>query len=268
MRIRLLSALLGIMIFASCSTSHKQNLTYFKDLDATEDGSLSGVDYNIKIGHDDELFITVNSLVPEATIGYNLPLTNPATRGTATSTVSQAQQQTYVVDKNGDIIFPILGKIKVEGLSVTEIRDMLTHKISEAVKDPVVRVELVNFKVNVLGEVKTPRTIDVPSERYSVLDALAAAGDLTEYGRRENILLIREENGVKTYHRLNLADGKVLSSPYFYLKQNDVIYVEPNKIRTDNSKYNQNNAFKLSVVATIVSACSVVASLIIALVAK
>jgi polysaccharide export outer membrane protein len=98
-----------------------------------------------------------------------------------------------------------------------------------------------------------------------VLDALTAAGDLTEYGERTNVLIIREENGKRTAHRLDLTSSDVLTSPYFYLQQNDYVYVTPNKIRQDNSKYNQNNAFKLSVTSTIVSGCSVIASLIIAL---
>lgn len=141
-------------------------------------------------------------------------------------------------------------------------------KVSETVEDPYVKVQLVNFKVNVLGEVARPGTIEVDTERYSLLDALAAAGDLTPYGERENILLIREENGQKHFHHLNLNDAATLSSPYFYLQQNDVIYVEPNKIRHDNSKYNQNNSYKLSVVSAVVSAVSVVASLCIALFIK
>ena len=145
---------------------------------------------------------------------------------------------------------------------------MLTEKISEQVTDPIVRTELINFKVNVIGEVKEPRQVLVRSQRFSVLDALASAGDLTEFGKRSNVLVIREIDGEKHYARLNLGDSNVTSSPYFYLKKNDVVYVEPNKIRQDNSSYNQNNAFKLSVVSTIVSAASVIASLVIALTIK
>ena len=119
-----------------------------------------------------------------------------------------------------------------------------------------------------MGEVKNPHRIYVNSERFTLLDALSAAGDLTEYGERGNVLVIREENGQQIYHRLDLADSNIFSSPYFYLQQNDVVYVEPNQIRIDNSKYNQNNAFKLSVISTIVSTASVVASLVIALAVK
>jgi polysaccharide export outer membrane protein len=158
--------------------------------------------------------------------------------------------------------------VKVQGLTTQQIKDKLVELISKDVDDPIVRVELMNFRVNVLGEVQRPGAVSVKRERYSVLDALADAGDLTEFGERSNVLLIREENGVKIYHRLNLNEASVLSSPYFYMQQNDVIYVEPNEIRKDNSKYNQNNAFKLSVISTIVSACSVIASLVIALTVK
>jgi polysaccharide export outer membrane protein len=163
---------------------------------------------------------------------------------------------------------PILGKVHVEGKTTNEIRDMLVKEISKDVKDPFVDVTIVGFKVNVLGEVKDPGTKIVTKERYSILDALADAKDLTEYGKRENVLLIREEGGTKKVVRLNLNDAKLLESSYFYLQQNDAIYVEANTIKQENSKYNQNNGFKLSVVSTIVSACSVIASLIIALVVK
>jgi polysaccharide export outer membrane protein len=126
----------------------------------------------------------------------------------------------------------------------------------------------VGFYVNVIGEVKTPIRVKVETERFTLLDAISAAGDLTEYGERSNILVIREEDGKKTYNRLDLSSSSVFASPYFYLQQNDVVYVEPNQIRIDNSKYNQNNAYKLTVISTVVSAASVIASLVIALTVK
>lgn len=266
MRIHLLSAICAVFLFTSCSTT-KQNLSYFENIGTSESGTLPSGDYEITILPDDELAITVTSVVPEATAAYNIPLSNPAVHSSIKMNTTP-QIQTYVVDNAGYITFPILGKIKVSGMSTTQISDMLKSKISVDVEDPFVSVVLVNFRVNILGEVKEPGQKEVTRQRFSVLDALAQAGDLTEYGMRENVLLIREENGVKTYHRLNLNDISFLSSPYFYLQQNDVIYVEPNKIRKDNSKYNQNNAFKVTVVSTIVSAISVIASLVIAIAIK
>ncbi|MDD2960491.1 MAG: polysaccharide biosynthesis/export family protein [Muribaculaceae bacterium] len=266
MKLYLLPFLCIIIALSSCS-SQKNSLTYFENIKGSQSGAFNSSDYEIKIAPDDELLITVTSLVPEATLAFNLPLVNPAMMETLTSQ-SQPQQQTYRVDREGNLEFPVLGKIHVEGLSTDKIKEILKTKITETVESPIVRVELVNFRVNVLGEVKVPGAVNVSRQRFSIFDALAQAGDLTEFGLRENILLIREQNGQKTYNRINLNDANVVSSPYYYLQQNDVIYVEPNRIKKDNSKYNQNNAFKLSVVATVVSAISVIASLVIALAIK
>ena len=126
-------------------------------------------------------------------------------------------------------------------------------------------MQLVNFRVNVLGAVLEPGSIEVKSERFSVLDALAAAGDMTVQGKRDNVLLIRDNNGKREFHRLNLKDAGIVDSPYFYMQQNDVIYVEPSDVAAENAEYNQNNSFKVSVISTVVSAASVVASLLIAL---
>ena len=264
MKNKLLLLLCILALLPACKTTNHQSLPYFQNIGEAADGTLPSGDYSIKIIPDDELIITVTSLVPEATAAYNLQLSNPAARANI-KTSQTPQLQTYIVNKQGEISFPILGTLKVAGMTTEEVRNMLEKKIGEDVEKPYVRVQLVNFNVNVLGEVRNPGRINVETQRFSVLDALAKAGDLTEYGLREGVIVIREENGQKTYHRLNLNDAAVLSSPYFYLQQNDVVYVEPNKIRRENSKYNQNNAFKLSVISTIVSACSVVVSLIIAL---
>ncbi len=259
--------LCAALLLVSCKT--KEKLAYFEDLSTATEGVMGSSTYEIRIVPQDELFITVTSLSPQATAHFNLPLANPATQEKVSDKVTtQPQQQTYIVDADGNILFPQLGVLHVAGMTTSEINKMLTEKISEQVTDPIVRTELINFKVNVIGEVKEPRQVLVRSQRFSVLDALASAGDLTEFGKRSNVLVIREIDGEKHYARLNLGDSHVTSSPYFYLKQNDVVYVEPNKIRQDNSSYNQNNAFKLSVVSTIVSAASVIASLVIALTIK
>ncbi len=265
LRLSLIS-ICAVAMCVSCNTS-TTSLTYFEDLKTSDEGVLDSYDYSIKIIPDDELLITVTSVVPEASSQYNLPLSNPAKRDGLLSQ-TQPKQQTYIVDKQGNIDFPILGKLHVEGMSTEELKEMLTLKISSDVEDPIVMVTLMNFRVNVLGEVNSPGAITVTRERYTLLDALADAGDMTEYGERSNVTLIREENGKRTYHHMDLNSSEILSSPYFYLQQNDAIYVEPNKIRKDNSKYNQNNSYKISVVSAIVSACSVIVSLIIALAIK
>lgn len=225
-------------------------------------------DYMPAIQPDDELFISVSSTSPEATAVYNLPATNPPQAGDVVTVQSPVRNATYMVDEKGDITMPVLGKIHVAGMNVDQLTEYLTHEISKDVHDPVVTVRLVNFKVVVAGEVKTPQTITVNRNRVSVLDALAAAGDLTEYGERSDVLVIREENGVRKFAHLDLNSSETLNSPYFYLRQNDYVYVSPNKVRQANSKYNQNNAYKLSVISTVVSAASVIASLVIALSVK
>ena len=258
-----------LLMCASCgSTKEVPTLAYFQNLKDSVGKLPDNVsNYKIKIQPDDELIITITSTSPEATAMYNLPLGNPSLKGNINATQSP-RIQTHIVDRNGMIQLPVLGEIQAAGLSTKELEAVIKNRVSEQVKDPFVRVEMINFTVNVMGEVKAPQRMVVGKERFSVLDALAAAGDLTEYGKRDNVLVIRTENGKSTYHRLNLTDGSIYASPYFYLQQNDVVYVEPNDIKIDNSKYNQFSAFKLSQLSTIVSLASVIASLVIALCVK
>lgn len=251
---------------ASCS-SQKNSLPYFVDIQNIESGILDTLDYLPVIVPDDELSITVSSINPQATAVYQMPLINPASTSELLSTTSP-RVQTYIVDSKGNIDFPVLGEIHVEGLTTEQLASFLTEKISNEVKDPVVDVRITNFSVTVAGEVKNPSRIPIARQRMSILDALSEAGDLTEYGERSNILIVREENGKRTFTHLDLNKSESLNSPYFYVKQNDYIYVTPNSIKQSNSRYNTNNSYKLSVISTVVSASSVVASLIIALAVK
>lgn len=268
MRIKhLIIAIAAIIMLSGCKST-ENTLSYFRNLGNTPSGVMpQGSKYGIKIAPEDELSIVVSSSVPEATAMFNQPQANTARRGEM-ATQPVPRLQTYIVNKDGDIVMPVIGHVNVAGKTTREIEQMISSKVSQTVKDPFVRVELLGFYVNVMGEVKNPHRIYVNSERFTLLDALSAAGDLTEFGERSNVMIIRDENGQQTYHRLNLADSSIFSSPYFYLQQNDVVYVEPNQIRIDNSKYNQNNSYKLTVISTIVSAASVIASLIIALTVK
>lgn len=257
-------SILCVSLF-SCS-SNKNNLAYFQEIDTENfSANINTLALEPKIEPYDELNITVNSLQPELSAQYNLPLTNPITSKDGFVTYTTPTQATYIVTGDGDITMPVLGKIHVAGMTTDQLSKFLVEKISAEVADPIVIVNLLNFKINVAGEVIKPGQYNMKDKRVSVLDALSAAGDLTPYGERSNILLIREENGKRVAYTFDLTNPDILSSPNFYLKQNDYIYVAPNKIRNDNAKYNQNNAFKLSVISTVVSAVSVVASLVIAL---
>lgn len=254
------------LVLASCSTP-KPVLTVFKDIQPTGSGEFQLQQSDIKIRPQDELMITVTSTVPSASAPYNLPLSNPAKQGELKMSHTPSQQ-TYIVNKDGDITFPVLGKLHVEGLTTMQLTDELVQRIGREVKDPVVRVELVNFGVNVLGEVRSPGRLKVPGERFSILDALAMAGHMTEFGDRSNVLIIRENNGKAEYHYLDLTKSDVISSPYYYLQQNDVVMVSPTPTRESNSRYDTNNSYRMQVVSTIVSAASVIASLVIALTIK
>lgn len=259
---KLLTLVAAVLVLSGCKTS---NLAYFSDLTAT-DGSLPIVKTDIRIQPEDELLINVSSDVPEASAPYNLPFNSTLITKEMLSNNVASQKQTYIVDKKGNITFPLLGKLHVEGMTTNELAEDLTRRIAVDVEAPIVRVQLVNFNVNVLGEVLKPGKYLCDTERVSVLDALALAGDMTVFGKRDAVTVLREENGVMTYHHLNLNDSKVNSSPYFFLKQNDVVYVEPTSARAGQADYNQNNSYKVSVISAIVSGVSVVTSLIIALV--
>lgn len=266
MKSRLLIVLIAAATLLSCNTNKENTLAYFRDLKTQEMGSLPMPkgEYKILIQPDDELVISVTSAVPEATAVYNLPMDNPAIRGNLRM-ATQPRTQTYIVDEKGDVVLPVLGRVHVAGKTTNAIAEEITGMIAQNVKDPYVRVDIVNFSVDVMGEVRAPQRVFTERQHFTVLDALSQCGDLTEYAQRDCVYVIRTENGKREYYRLNLNSSDVFNSPYFYLKQNDVIYVEPNKIRVDNSKYNQHNAFRLSVTSTIVSGVSVIASLIIAL---
>ena len=267
MKLKTIIAALGLtLLMASCNSS-KNALPYFTDLKGQTSGQLPVMDYLPPIEPEDELLIMVTSPNPEATAVYNIPFSNPALRSTVV-TPTTPRQQVYVLNSKGDINFPVLGEIHVAGKNVEQVAEDLTARIRRDVADANVSVILSNFTVNVAGEVAKPSKINVYSNRYTILDALAEAGDLTPYGERTNVLVIREENGERKFGRIDLTSSEALSSPYYYLRQNDYIYVEPNKVRQSNAAYDTNNAYKLQVTSTVVSAASVIASLIIALTVK
>lgn len=272
--IKLLGCLATVLILSACSTN-KTVLPYFTDL--PDEGSVAGGEYSLTIVPDDELLINVTAADLEAVDDYTTPFQKPRVRDyntpisqdleslAATRKSTALTFQTYTVNSEGFINFPVLGKIHVVGMTLDGLAAYLTEKIGEKVVDPLVSVELVNFHINVMGEVMHPGVQLINRERVSVLDALAAAGDLTPWGERARVLLIREEDGKRVYHRLNLNDSKLLESPYFYLKQNDVIYVEPNDVREANSRMNSEKQYRLSMTSVIVSAASVIATLAISL---
>lgn len=267
MRMMCLAAATALIVGLSSCSSSKTVLPYFTDITDIQEGTLPELDYAPVIQPDDQLNILVTSLNPEATAIYNAPAFN-VSNGIMTQMSTNLDVQLYVVNANGDINFPILGTIHVAGMTTQQLQDYLKKRISADVEDPSVTVRLANFTVVVTGEVNRPGRFGVNRERFSILDALAQAGDMTPYGERKNVLLVREDNGKRNFVHVNLNDSDILTSPYFYLHQNDYIYVQPNKVRQDNAKYNTDNAYKLSMASTIVSGASAIISLVIALTIK
>lgn len=272
MKIKTITAVCAVIMLTSCKTSNQ--VTYFQDLGLNSSSQTmeQSVNYEAKIIPDDLLTITVSSIDPNAVAVFNLPMVSfldaGAPEGGNSKLSATPVLQTYLVDGQGYINFPMIGKLHVTGLTRSQLTDLLENKISAYAKSPLVSIRILNFKVSVLGEVTIPGTKIITNERVSIFDAISMAGDLTIYGERTNVLLIRETNGKKEFHRFDLTASDALSSPYYYLQQNDIVYVEPNKARRGNAQYNQSAQFNISVVSTIVSAVSVIASLTIALLVK
>jgi polysaccharide export outer membrane protein len=216
-----------VFVFATLAAcTGNRNLVYFSDLPKTTDFTTPIRNYTApKIQTDDILSISVSSLNPESNVLFNNVLL-PAT-GNSTNVIADKINEGYLVDNEGMINFPVIAKVKLAGMTKEEATDRMTDLIKDHVKDPIVNIRFINFKVTVIGEVFKPSTFTIPTEKINVLEALGLAGDMTAFGRRENVLIIREKNGVRSTSRLNLNNKDILNSPYFYLQQNDIVYVEP-----------------------------------------
>jgi len=226
--------LLLFAIISSCTTT--KNITYFNDVaDSVKWRSIEQAGYVTPvIQPDDILQVNIQTLDPSATAMLNQqswPTGSSAQSSVNNSAVSPTNVSGYLVDKNGYVILPLLGKVSVVGKTTDQVRDEMSTKAAEFYKEPVVTVRFVNFKVTVLGEVAKPSTYVMPNEKITLLDAIGMAGDLTIYGKRENVLLIRDNNNKKEFIRFDLNNSNTFQSPYFYLRQGDVVYVEPSKSR-------------------------------------
>lgn len=224
-------AMLTVVLFASC---RMQELAYMKD--APRDSAVAfEAQFSKGIQANDLLNIYVESETPEATIRFNQETNKIAVSDGTVLNNSAASREVpgYLVSADGDIIFPVLGKIRVLGLTHDSLAHMLQRRLVEEghIKDPVVTVKLMNFKVSVLGEVAKPGQLMVQGERLTILEALSMVGDLTIYGMRNNVTVLREENGQRVLGNVDLTSRELTNSPYYYLHQNDVIIVEPNEKR-------------------------------------
>ncbi|MFP5042369.1 polysaccharide biosynthesis/export family protein [Parasediminibacterium sp. JCM 36343] len=205
--------ILSTILFSSCNYEKKLHETlYFND--AADSTSRVVARYNATIQVDDRLSIVVSSLDPEAAMPYN-----------AATTAG------YLVEKDGTILLPQLGKLNVEGKTLKKVRDTLLIALSKYLTDPVVFVQFANTKILVLGEVGHPGLLSIVDGKLTILEAITLSGDVPITGRKDNILIVREDNGERTFGRLNIQSHDIYKSPYYFLKQNDLVYVEPNKLK-------------------------------------
>ena len=250
------------LVLGGCGSS--KHIAYFQNADSISYSASKGL-FDARIMPKDLLTITVSTTDPKVATPFNLSVTNTLSAGGQLSTGGGALQ-TYLVDNEGFINFPVVGKINVGGMTKRQCENIIRDKIMPymaAEENPIVTVKMASFKVSVIGEVKSPGIYTVDQEKISVLEALARAGDLTIYGRRENVMLIRENaEGQKSVVRMNLNDANLINSPYYYLQQNDVIYVEPNKVQAKNSAIGQSITIWFSVLSVVTSVASLMVNVL------
>ncbi|WP_233507712.1 polysaccharide biosynthesis/export family protein [Adhaeribacter pallidiroseus] len=240
-------------MFVSCKSS--QDLVYLSNLKESEYSINIQNKVKPRIQPDDLLAITVSTLSPESNALFNSGVLQGAGKGVI---ASGEKNEGYLVDDNGFINFPVVGKIQLAGFTKEEATEKLTTEINKFVRKPIVNVRFLDFKISVIGEVNRPATYTVPTEKINLLQAIALAGDLTAYGKRENIALIREKEGVRSVVRVNLNNKDILNSPNFYLQQNDVVYVEPGKSKAVQTSLSRNNLqFGLSIGLSLISVLTV-----------
>lgn len=248
-----------VILFSACNST--KEVVYLQDVVPLKQMDIERK-YEMLIHEDDQLAIMVTSKDPELALPFNLPLVSYQF-GSANPSNGQQKVLSYLVDVNGDIDFPILGKLHVAGLSRLQLSELIKDKLIQGdyIKDPVVTVQSLNFKVAVMGEVASPGVFNVSGDRITLLEALSMAGDLTILGRRDRVAVIREENGkrIVLFHDLRSTD--IFSSPCYYLQQNDIVYVEPNNGKAMQRNPNNSVGVWVGVVSMVISVVSLVVNL-------
>ena len=257
---------LTLMVLAAVSCSTPKEISYFQDLQPGVTELTITDPVEIKVRPKDKLSILVNAQDPKLTNMFNLPIVSQQIGQESTGSSGTIRGVSgYTVDSFGDINFPVLGKIRVEGMTREQIAEYLTGQLKEQelIKDPVVTVEFMNLGVSVLGEVNRPGRISINRDNLTILDALSEAGDLTIFGKREKVLVLRQENGKQRVYGINLCSADQLyTSPVYYLQQNDVVYVEPNDTKSRQSTVNGNTVRSTSFWISLASLITSIAVLI------
>lgn len=244
------------LVMASC-TSYK-NVPYLQNAEEIMAAQAELPLYDAKIMPKDLLTVTVNTSDPEAAAPFNMTVQTAQNLAVSRTSYSQPVLQQYLVNNEGCIDFPVLGTLKVGGLTKNEAEDMIREKLKPYLKEvPIVTVRMSNYKISVLGEVARPGTFTVSNEKVNVLEALAMAGDLTIYGVRDNVKLVREDAaGKREIFFLDLTNADIITSPYYYLQQNDILYISPNKTKAKNSDIGSSTSLWFSATSILVSVAS------------
>ncbi|MCR5050232.1 MAG: polysaccharide biosynthesis/export family protein [Paludibacteraceae bacterium] len=252
-----------LAVSAICATScvTQKQMTYLREVTSASADSINNRFHSISeivIKPGDELTVFVSALDREAVAPYNLPTVSYNALNNS-SVQTTPMLQTHRVDEEGNIEMPVLGKIHVEGLKRGEAAQAIKAALEKQVVNPMVQVNMIGAKVTVMGEVQHPGQVSITNGRLTILDALSVAGDLTPYGRRDNVLVTREQDGKLEFARINLTSEDIFASPYYYLQQNDVIYVSPNKVRAISST---NAGLWISMISTVASAATVIVTVV------
>lgn len=237
----------SVLFFSLFSCVSSSKMVYLKDVSESQKNEVKK--YETFLQPDDLLSIIVSSENPENSVPFNLP----QIQGNYEIGNNQNGIKTYLIDSEGNIDFPVLGKIKLANLSRNEAHKKMITLLSEYIKNPGVNLRILNYKFSVLGEVNKPGSYSIESERITLLEALSKAGDLTIYGTRSDILVIRELNGIKNYKRIDITNSNFINSDYYYLIQNDVVLVNPNRTKQNSSKVGPNSTIILSSLSLLLS---------------
>jgi len=250
--------ILLLLILGSCAS--KEDLVYFNEVSATSFNDSLFIKQTPRFKSGDLLTINVSAQELEAVIPFNLPVTPYVNQKNVGNAVSgQAALQNYLIDNEGFIQFPVLGPTKLAGLSRIEATEFLQQEISTYVTNPIVNIMITNFTVSVLGSVNKPGTFTINDERVTILEALSMAGDSQIYGERQDVRVLRDINGHQEFFTVDLTKEEVVNSPVYYLQQNDVVYVSPNKPQVNSSQYSPNYTVIISVASLLISTISVIA---------
>lgn len=254
--------LLGVLLLLTSCTSY-QKIPYLQDFETVNATEEVTAMYDAHIRPKDLLTITVNTTDPEAAAPFNLTVQSAANSNLTQWVTQQAALQQYLVDNQGNIDFPVLGELHLGGLSMNEAESMIREKLQPFLKEtPIVTVRMVNYKISVLGEVAKPGTFIINNEKVNVLEALAMAGDMTIWGLRDNVKLVREEeDGKRNIVVLDLNRADIVKSPYYHLQQNDILYVSPNKTKAKNSDTGQSTSLWVSATSILVSIASLLVTI-------